>query len=81
MQHLLIYSKESAEHYGIDWDGPLPQEYQDADQVDVPQSQCPLTEDQYDQLQSNVSPLAESSNYGIDLFLECVSFVENIMMS
>lgn len=72
--------QENAQGHGIDWEGPLPQEENEADQVEVPPCECPLTEEQYRQLQDNIPPLAESPNYGIDLYLDCLSFIENIMI-
>ena len=77
-----ISHQDNALAHGIDWDGPLPQEENDADQVDVPPCDSPLTEEQYRQLQANISPLAESSNYGINLVLDSLTFIENnIIMS
>ena len=69
----LFSHQENAQSHGIDWDGPLPQEENDAEQVDVPHGDSPLTEEQYRQLEANILPLAGSSNYGIYIFLTCVS--------
>ena len=67
--------------YGIDWDGPLVEEEGDADQITVPESDFVLSEDDYEKLQE-VQPLANSQNYGIDLFNAAVSYVEdNLIVS
>ena len=65
--------------YGIDWDGPIVVEEEDADQVIVPECGTLLTEEDYATLQEEVQPLADSQNYGIDLFHAAVSFVQNFI--
>ena len=65
--------------YGIDWDGPLVEEERDAVQVTLPECDSPLTEEEYGAQQDEVLPLADSQNYGIDLFIAAVSFVQDII--
>lgn len=64
------------QEYGIDWDGPIPLTDDDADQVTVPECECPLTEEQFTQLQDTILPLESSDNYGIDLFNAVVEHVQ-----
>jgi len=65
--------------YGIDWDGPLVLEEGDAEQVTVPESTCPLTEEEYRILEKTVSPLAESQTYGLDLYSDAVCLVQDMV--
>ena len=64
-----------------DWDGPLPHEDNEADQIEVPNYNCTLSEEQYRVLQDRISPLAVSSNYGIDLYTETLELVEDVLSS
>ena len=51
----------------------------DAEQVTVPESTCPLTEEEYRILEDTVSPLAESQNYGLDLYLDVLFIVQRMV--
>ena len=48
----------------------------EAESVLVPDCICPLSEEDYHELEQNISPNAHSTNYGIDLYLSAVEFVE-----
>ena len=61
--------------YGIDWDGPLPDDIRTDNIVGVPSVFNPLTDEHYGELCSEIQPLAASNDYGIDLFQTCLSFV------
>lgn len=74
---LIIF--QDVEDYGIDWDGPLVLEEDDAEQVTVPESTCPLTEEEYRILEDTVSPLAESQTYGLDLYSDAVCLVQDMV--
>ena len=41
----------------------------------VPDTRCPLTVQDFEELQQAISPSAHSDNYGIDLYLLTLSFV------
>jgi hypothetical protein len=69
--------QEEAQMYGIDWDGPIPDHEDEVDWVTVPDCRCPLSAEDYDDLEHAISPTAASSNYGIDLYLSVVRFVED----
>lgn len=43
--------------------------------VEVPRVPCPLTDSDYAQMCTNINPLAVSSDYGIDIYLESLEFV------
>ena len=81
MLHNSLNPQVNAQEYGIDWDGPLPQEDYEADQIEVPDYNCPLSEEQYRVLQDRISPLAVSSNHGIDLYIETLELVEDVLSS
>ena len=66
--------------HGRDWNGPIAMEDRDAEQVTVPESVSPLTDEEYEELLEEVHPLAESENYRMDLFTAAVSFIEDIIV-
>ena len=61
--------------YGIDWDGPLPDDILTNDIVEVPSVLNPLSDEHYGDLCSEIYPLAASNDYGIDLYQTCLNFV------
>lgn len=66
------------QEYGIDWDGPVPEEpVEDDISVEVPETSNPLSDEQFQELSNRINPLRISNNYGIDIYLEVVSFVVN----
>ena len=65
------------EHYGIDWESPVPAESEnfDVDAVNVPETACPLSREHVDELARTVDPLRNSDSYGIDIYMETVEYV------
>ena len=61
------------QRFGVDWDGPNVEGNDAA--IDVPETPCPLSLLQYEELMRLVPALAESTNYGIDLYEETLNFV------
>ena len=62
--------------YGIDWNGPVTDG--EENEVIVPETFCPLIDDNdVEDLMNSISPAASSIDYGIDLYLATVAFVEN----
>ena len=59
--------------YGVDWEGPMPVDA--AVQVDVPATQSPLTAIDYEMLRAEIDPLRNTTQYGIDIYEEVLSFV------
>ena len=66
--------------FGIDWSGPLPTD-EETSEVEVPQTFCPLNDEDEAELTRTVSPSAQSNNYGIDLYLATLSFVQHKVYS
>ena len=66
----LTHSLNSYSLYGIDEDGPIPSS--DLQQVVVPRNSISLDDDQFIALQDTVDPLANSNNYGIELYEQTV---------
>ena len=46
----------------------MPDCEEEVDQIEVPECDCPLSLEDYDDLECSISPSAASSNYGIDLY-------------
>jgi len=61
--------------YGIEEDGLA----SDDSGVEVPRMAFSLTDEHYEQLQQSVNPLAESSNFGIELYIQTLAFIDNIV--
>ena len=66
--------QEEAQHYGIDWDGPIPIT-EDPDRVIVPQLTCPLDTEKLRELRTLFDVRRNSNNFGADIYLEVRSFV------
>ena len=62
--------------FGIDWNGPMPEDAT-CTTVEIPPSPCPLTDSDYAEMCTTINPLATSSDYGADLYLECLEFVNS----
>ncbi len=75
---LVFFLQEDAQLYGVDWNGPIADD-EEADSVNVPTIDCPLSDAEYEELCSTVSPLSSSSNYGIDLYIRTLSFFEHLL--
>lgn len=74
--HLQEYQR-TQEAYGVDWNGPLPDVVDDS--VAVPETHCPLSDTDLDELKATIDPLAPSDSYGLDLFCSCKEFVATHM--
>lgn len=66
--------QEEFQSYGIDWDGPQRDDRDDI--VTIPDTPCPCTPDVFHQMCAHIDPLRESSDYGIDIFTDAMSFLE-----
>jgi hypothetical protein len=69
-----LFLMQDVAQFGIDWDGPMPENVTD-ETVEVPSIPCLLTDCDYAELCTNINPLATSSNYGIDIYLDCLEFM------
>jgi hypothetical protein len=64
-------------NYGIDWDGPIPID-NEIEQVNIDPINNILSNLQLNNLQNIVNPLAEDGNYGINLYLNTLEFIQNL---
>lgn len=63
--------------YGIDWNGPLPQDESDVDAVHIPDIECPLSELHLQQLHRTINPLIDATDYGIELYVSVLQFIHS----
>lgn len=75
----MFHPQEEIDGYGIDWDGPLPEEETTGSMVEVPHVLCPLNPLVEEEIRRQINPLRESSCYGIDIYLEACSFVSRFL--
>ena len=66
---------EMLHSYGVDEDGPVPIDEVNAT-VSVPESTLDLTEEQCQQLTTQVMPLAEDENFGINWYILSLELLE-----
>jgi len=65
------------DYYGVDWDGPAPHNpNDDQEAVEVPITSNPLQAADYESLKTLIDPLRDSEEYGVDIYLEALSFVQ-----
>lgn len=57
----------------------MPDYEEEVDHVTVPDCMCPISPQDYIDLEYSISPFATSSNYGIDLYTSAVEFMEERM--
>ena len=65
--------------YSIDLHNPFPL-HEDTVEVEVPEVNNPLTVDELGRLRTIVDPLAQSSEYGVNLFVRTACYVANSIM-
>lgn len=62
--------------YGIDFDGPLPDDHtDDGNLVEIPRTSIPLEPTDYQEMCAAIDPLRPSDSYGIDIYMEVMSFI------
>lgn len=71
--------KPDPNSYSIDLHNPLPL-HEDTVEVEVPEVNNPLTADELGTFRTIVDPLAQSSEYGVDLFVRTACYVANSIM-
>lgn len=64
--------------YGVDEEGMVP-DVEDSERVAVPQGRLNLSAEHLSELETNFNPLAESNDYGVELYQEVVLFIENLI--
>lgn len=76
----LILNLLQGEYYGVDWNGPAPNNSTDDHvTVEVPIIRNPLHPVDYASLTNSIDPLRESDEYGVDIYLEALSFIHTII--
>ncbi|KAM7428126.1 hypothetical protein ABFA07_020846 [Porites harrisoni] len=73
--------EEEVSSYGIDWDGPIPNESSPSDDfelVEIPNIEVNVREEQQQQLSLLVDPLSDSDCYGIDLYIQARNFLHSL---
>ena len=58
----------------MDWNGPLPDE-EEVNRVDIPTVGNPLSDQDYAELCTTISPHTNSDCFGTDLYLNVLNFV------
>ena len=71
--------QEEIDDYGIDWDGPLVDQAELDESVDVPELSDIISHEMERELRQLVDPLRESDCYGLDIYMETLQFVETVM--
>ena len=62
--------------YGIDLEGPAPDDCVGGDSIlEIPNTLNPVGMDHYKEMCARIDPLRPSDSYGIDIFVETVSFI------
>ncbi len=69
---IIYYQGEEEGAYGIDWEGPTA--IQESENVEVPKTSIP-TGFSLEELERNVDPLADSDEYGIDLYIKLLQYI------
>ena len=64
--------------YGLDEDAPLPNVDSD-NNVRVPESRIPLTEEQSEHLRATVDPVAFDDNEGINIYQQTVQCLKDLL--
>jgi len=74
-----VHLQDELETFGIDWDGPMPHPDDESicETVVVPEMEFPLDSYSLDELDEMVAPLADTTNYGIDLYEKVLDFVSS----
>lgn len=65
------------DYYGVDWDGPAP----DVSLDEVPNTTNPLEPAQYSSLTNLINPLRNSDEYGVEIYLEVLTFLQETATS
>lgn len=69
--------QEEINQYGIDWEGPVGIE--NAINVEVPDTNCPLDDEQLTTLNERVDFTKRFESYGIDCYLQTKEAVLNLL--
>lgn len=64
---------DATDQYGIDWDGPCAAEMTES--VDVPITNCPITQQQFEELNEMIDPIQNCHDYGVSLYTTVRAYV------
>ena len=65
----------TSEQYGVDWEGPCPDNEPDVESVTVPPIHLNLPPCTLQNLQETVNPLAHSELFGMDIYVICLRWL------
>ena len=71
----MIKLQEEIEHFGIDWDGPVAEQSELDQSVDVPELRNAISFQREQELRQLINPLEESDCYGLNIYMQTVRFV------
>ena len=79
-----MFFKSEPEVFGIDGGGPLPTNLcngtdDEENIVEVPHVDVPLTDEQFSQLQTQISLHESGANYGIDTYMRVLQFLSQTL--
>ena len=75
----LDFFEQVAVDYGVDDTNPILSDSHVANQVSVPRIGIHLEPEQVEQLRSEVNPLDDSDNYGIDIYSKAVNIINRFL--
>lgn len=76
----IIGANGNWEEFGIDDDGPVPNHSDDhTNNVQVPEFELNLTDEQWLHLQATINPLAEDENHGCNLYMEVLNVIADLI--
>lgn len=69
--NICLFLKDEIQAYGIDKDGPVPDDHgDDINVVEVPNTLNPLQQTHYQEMLAAIDPLRPSDCHGIDIYME-----------
>jgi len=71
--------EEPLEQFGIDWEGPCPDREDGENDLTVPGIDANIPPSILKQLQQSINPLASSELFGLDIFLQCLHWLQSTM--
>lgn len=81
IKKIFNFEQDELGEYGIDWDGPLPQEAEPSSTAaDLTDVLCPLNPQEEEEIRRQINQLQESNCYGIDIFMQARLFVSDIKL-
>lgn len=81
---LAYFLQHEIEHYGIDHDGPLPnqawgRDSSDTGAVEVPEVDLSISSEELQHHLMEINPMANSQTFGIDIYLQVVDCLHSLL--